>query len=206
MKTDDLMRRLSEKKARSLEDLERWRKEALVRIDARIDELYRQRDMLSQVLKKRLEYGRHKVGVWKAFWRRSLKWNTRYILSMPFIYGMILPAFILHAGIELYQHVCFRLYGIPLVKPNGYFIYDRRLLPYLNWLEKVNCFYCSYFNGLIAYAMEIAGRTERYWCPIKHARRRMVQHSQYAKFVDYDDAEHVREEWERLRKFTNIQE
>ena len=34
-----------------------------------------------------------------------------------------------------------------------------------------NCTYCSYGNGLLAYACETASRTERYWCPIKHARR-----------------------------------
>lgn len=34
-------------------------------------------------------------------------------------------------------------------------------------MEKVNCVYCSYFNGLMSYLREIAGRTEQYWCPIR---------------------------------------
>jgi hypothetical protein len=58
----------------------------------------------------------------------------------------------------------------------------------LNALEKLNCVYCSYANGLIAYVREIAGRTEQYWCPIKHARRVIGAHPHYAQFQDYGDA------------------
>jgi len=43
---------------------------------------------------------------------------------------------------------------------------DRRgTAPYLNIMEKVNCLYCGYLNGLTAYAQEIGGRREQYWCP-----------------------------------------
>ncbi len=55
-------------------------------------------------------------------------------------------------------------------------------------LEKLNCAYCSYANGVIAYVREIAGRTEQYWCPIKHARRAIGAYSHYAQFHDYGDA------------------
>ena len=87
------------------------------------------------------------------------------------------------------------------MKPGDYFIFDRRLLPYLNWLEKLNCFYCSYFNCLVSYMKEIAGCTERYWCPIKHSKMLKDQHSNYEKFVDYADGEALREKWDDLRKF-----
>lgn len=40
----------------------------------------------------------------------------RHLLSIPFIYGMIFPAFFLDFFLFIYQHVCFRLYGIPRVK------------------------------------------------------------------------------------------
>jgi hypothetical protein len=131
--------------------------------------------------------------------------NFKYVLSMPFIYGMFIPAFVFHLCLEIYHQVCFRLYGIPRVKPGDYFVYDRRLLPYLNWIEKLNCFYCSYFNNLIQYAAEIAGRTERYWCPIKYATKTHQTHSQYPKFVDYLDAKSFREKWEDLRDFSDIE-
>jgi hypothetical protein len=44
-------------------------------------------------------------------------------------------------------------------------------------------------NCLIAYVREIAGRTEQYWCPIKHARRVVGAHPLYAGFDDYGDAD-----------------
>ncbi|MEE4348189.1 MAG: hypothetical protein V2I53_15435, partial [Paracoccaceae bacterium] len=44
-------------------------------------------------------------------------------------------------------------------------------------------------NGVIGYVQEVAGRTEAYWCPIKHAARVGAQHMYYAQFVDYGDAE-----------------
>jgi hypothetical protein len=69
-------------------------------------------------------------------------------------------------------------------------------------LEKLNCAYCSYANGLIAYVREIAGRTEQYWCPIKHARRVIGAHPRYALFEDYGDAEGYRK-W--LEQFQNAQ-
>ena len=44
---------------------------------------------------------------------------------------------------------------------------DRHQLAYLNVIEKVNCAYCGYANGVAAYFREVAARTEEYWCPIK---------------------------------------
>jgi len=32
------------------------------------------------------------------------------------------------------------------------------------------------------------GRTEEYFCPIKHARKMLGQHSRYARFLNYGDA------------------
>jgi hypothetical protein len=54
------------------------------------------------------------------------------------------------------------------------------------------CVYCSYANGLLAYAREIVGRTEEHFCPIKHARRARGQHRRYYRFADYGDAEGFR--------------
>ena len=73
-----------------------------------------------------------------------------------------------------------------------YLIFDRYQLAYLNILEKINCAYCSYANGLLAYAREIAGRTEIYFCPIKHARRVVAAHEGYDAFEEFGDAEGFR--------------
>lgn len=124
---------------------------------------------------------------------------------MPFIYGIAIPIFIFHISLEIYQQVCFRIYRIPRVKYKDYFIYDRHLLPYLNWLEKINCVYCSYAGNVMRFGMEIAGRTERFWCPIKYAHRVENIHSQYPKFVDYLDAKDFRDKWQELRDFSDIE-
>ena len=44
----------------------------------------------------------------------------------------------------------------------GYLAFDRHRLTYLNFAEKLNCEYCAYANGILAYFTEIAARTEQY--------------------------------------------
>ncbi|MFA6549951.1 MAG: hypothetical protein WCT36_01180 [Candidatus Gracilibacteria bacterium] len=156
---------------------------------------------------KELKTKRNQLRKWKISWVKTIfPIRLKYLLSAPFIYGMIIPGIIFHIGLEIYHQICFRIYGIPRVKPSDYFVYDRRLLPYLNWFEKLNCIYCSYFNNLLRYATEIAGRTERFWCPIKYASRVNKPHSQYDKFVDYLDAQTFREKWKKLRNFSDIEQ
>lgn len=121
------------------------------------------------------------------------------VLSAPLIYSLILPFALLDAFVTTYQALCFRVYGIPLVRRQDYFIFDRGYLAYLNAIEKLNCVYCSYANGLIAYVREVASRTEQHWCPIKHARRVIAAHDHYAAFLDYGDAEAYRRELSTLR-------
>ena len=77
---------------------------------------------------------------------------------------------------------------------------DRHRLDYLNGIEKLNCVYCGYFNGLIAYIQEIAARTEQYWCPIKHANRIYTIHSRYHKFLEYGEYEDYQKKLAALRK------
>ncbi|RTL50140.1 MAG: hypothetical protein EKK46_13820 [Rhodocyclaceae bacterium] len=124
-----------------------------------------------------------------GLWPWLLQSRPQSILSIPFIYGMAVPMVLLDCCISLYQWICFPLYGIPRVKRGDYFLFDRAHLGYLNLVEKINCAYCSYGNGLFAYAMEIGARTEQYWCPIKHARRMLGIHSRYQRFTDYGDGE-----------------
>ncbi len=119
------------------------------------------------------------------------------LLTAPVIYALVVPLVFLDLAVTAYQAVCFPIYGIPKVRRRDYLVFDRYALAYLNALEKLNCAYCSYANGLIAYAREIAGRTEQHWCPIKHARRVISAHAEYATFEDYGDAEGYRQRIER---------
>jgi hypothetical protein len=111
------------------------------------------------------------------------------ILVAPVIYSAIIPISLVDLWLTIYQHVCFRVYGIPLVKRSTYMVIDRHHLAYLNVIEKLNCLYCGYGNGVLAYAREIAGRTEQFWCPIKHAVRVRDPHRHYNKFLEHGDGE-----------------
>lgn len=122
------------------------------------------------------------------------------ILTAPLIWFCLIPALFLDLSVSLFQSICFPVYGIPKVRRADFIIMDRHALPYLNVIEKFNCVYCGYFNGLIAYVTEIAARTEQYWCPIKHARRVAAIHSRYGKFLEYGDAAGYRENLEAIRK------
>ena len=115
--------------------------------------------------------------------------DFRHVLSMPFIYSMIFPMWLLDLFLFIYQTFAFPLYGLPKVRRSEYIVYDRQFLDYLNLAQKFNCLYCTYGNGLFAYAVEIASRTERYWCPIKAARHPKAAHSYYKDFADYGDPE-----------------
>lgn len=123
----------------------------------------------------------------------------RNLASAPFIYAMFVPFALLDVGVTLYQLICFPLYRIQKVKRNDYIVLDRHHLGYLNFLERLNCNYCAYGNGLIAYVREISARTEQYWCPIKHARKVLGSHAHYARFADFGDAESYHADLANLR-------
>ncbi len=115
--------------------------------------------------------------------------QIRHLISAPFIYMMIVPFLFFDIFLEIYHRVCFTLYGIPKVKRSNYIVIDRHKLAYLNLMQKLNCVYCGYGNGLMAYGKEIAGRTEKYWCPIKHSKEIPDPHSLYNEFFEYIDGE-----------------
>lgn len=121
------------------------------------------------------------------------------VLTAPFIYSVIVGFLALDLLATLYQAICFPVYGISKVRRRDFIIFDRRDLGYLNGLQKLNCFYCSYGNGLLAYVSEIAGRTEQYWCPIKHAQTPGRAHSRYPLFLEFGDAENFQDGQEALR-------
>ncbi|MCZ8122217.1 MAG: hypothetical protein O9277_02210 [Magnetospirillum sp.] len=125
-------------------------------------------------------------------WRYLAGARPLVVLTAPVIYAGIVPFMLLDLFVSLYQAICFPAYGIEKVRRAGYLIFDRGFLAYLNAAEKLNCAYCSYANGVIAYAREAGARTEKHWCPIKHARRAIGMHQLYREFTDYGDAEAYR--------------
>lgn len=139
---------------------------------------------------------RYKVGLFR-FLRRS---SLLAILTSPIIYAGWLPFLLMDLFVTVYQTICFPVYRIPKVRRSDYLVFDREDLPYLNAIEKFNCFFCSYGNGVAAYTREVAARTEQYWCPIKHARRIRDAHDRYPRFFDNGDAEAFRQGLARLRR------
>jgi len=122
------------------------------------------------------------------------------ILTAPVIWFCLIPGVFLDLTLTVYQTICFPVYGIPKVRRNNYIVIDRHHLSYLNGIEKLNCVYCGYFNGLVAYVQEVVARTEQYWCPIKHARKLKTIHNRYRNFLDFGDGEGFRETIEKVRR------
>ena len=159
-------------------------------------------------IRHRIENGRV---IWEDGVRRShlalrqripaflLNSSVRYSITAPVIYSLIIPFALLDLFVTIYQAICFPAYKIPKVRRRDYIRIDRHQLVYLNWIQKLNCVYCGYCNGLIAYVREISARTEAFWCPIKHAMRTRGLHPYHAAFAAYGDGENFREEWEASR-------
>ena len=165
------------------------------------EELEVQMALARAELHVRIEDGR--IEFEKAVLKRHREMKTRLLryivgarpliaLTAPLIYLLIVPFALLDLFVSIYQLVCFPVYGIPRVRRRDYLIFDRRYLAYLNALEKLNCAYCSYANGVVGYVREIGSRTERFWCPIKHARKVVGAHPRYNEFAEYGDAESYR--------------
>ena len=134
-------------------------------------------------------------------WLPSYIRDSRFLViaTAPVIYLGFIPFLLLDLFLLFFQGICFPIYGIPRVRRADYLIFDRGRLKYLNLLERFNCFYCSYANGLCAYLAEVAARTEQHWCPIKHARRLRAPHSRYSHFFDYGDAQQYSQQVETIR-------
>ncbi|MDH4184458.1 MAG: hypothetical protein OEV92_09570 [Nitrospinota bacterium] len=124
--------------------------------------------------------------------------SVLHMMTAPVIYSLIFPLALLDLCVVIYQAICFPIYGIKKVPRSDFIVIDRESLAYLNVVEKINCAYCGYANGLAAYLREVAARTEEYWCPIKHAHRIRQPHSRYHKFVPFGDAEAYRERMKEL--------
>lgn len=160
---------------------------------AREDLQTKQAELAEEFLRQQKRY---KIGLFRFL----LRSNLLDILTAPIVYSGWIPFLLMDLFVTVYQTICFPIYRIPKVKRSDYLVFDRGDLPYLNLIEKFNCLYCSYGNGVAAYTREVASRTEQYWCPIKHARRIKAAHERYPKFFDHGDAEAFRQGLNRLRR------
>ncbi|MDP3406236.1 MAG: hypothetical protein Q8S03_16220 [Brevundimonas sp.] len=178
----------------------------IVRLQDELDrEIFRRRDALGWRLHEGLvefeqgvvaEHRRLKRGT--AAFLASAPPAT--VMTAPVIYSLIIPLALMDLWASAYQAICFRAYRLPRVRRRDYLVFDRGALAYLNGIERLNCWFCEYANGVAAYVSEIASRTEQYWCPIKHALKITSAHKRYRAFVDYGDAEGYRERLGRLRE------
>jgi hypothetical protein len=130
----------------------------------------------------------------------ALSSSWRSVLAAPVIYSLIVPFVLFDLWVTAYQWISFPLLGIERVRRRAYFRLDRHRLSYLNVLEKANCTYCTYANGVVAYVREVAARTEQYWCPIKHAWPVPAPHPHYHEFLDYGDGGAYRRDLGSLRR------
>jgi hypothetical protein len=55
---------------------------------------------------------KHKKGLFKYIAEAKFQ----HIISAPFIYSVVIPILFIDISVTIYQHICFRLYGIPRVK------------------------------------------------------------------------------------------
>ncbi len=119
---------------------------------------------------------------------------------MPFIYGLLIPLAVLDVAVSVFQAAVFRLWNVPRVSRAAYVGLARRELPYLTHVQRLNCAYCSYANGVLAYAREIASRTEQYWCPIKFRLDPLAPHARYRQFLPYGDGVEIQARMNGLRR------
>lgn len=120
----------------------------------------------------------------------------RHVAAGLFIYPVFIPLLLLDISMEIYHQVCFRLFRLPLNKRSKYFKIDRHRLQYLDPLQKLNCLYCSYANGLMAYMSKIAADTEKYWCGIKHKQEvadEFLEPAHHKDFLPYGDEQAFKE-------------
>jgi hypothetical protein len=167
-------------------------------VEAEIEvELAKRREALRyQLENKRIVFEKEALRMQRAIKVKLSRYirdaNPWVALSAPVIYSLIIPIVLVDLWVMAYQAICFPIYNIPKVRRRDYLVFDRHHLAYLNLLEKLNCAYCSYCNGAIAFVREVAARTEICWCPIKHARRVLGPHPHYQGFADFGDAEAFR--------------
>jgi hypothetical protein len=122
-------------------------------------------------------------------------------LTAPLIYSLIFPFMLLDLFVTVYQQICFRVYGLPVVKRGEHVVIDRHDLPHMNWRDRLNCAYCDYAQGVLAYVTDVVRRTEYFWCPVKHKSNLHHQTGVYDTYLERDDTQHYRSKlWQTRQK------
>ncbi|MEO8582099.1 MAG: hypothetical protein ABI425_06030 [Patescibacteria group bacterium] len=99
------------------------------------------------------------------------------------IYFMIIPLVFLDICTTLYQLIYFSALGIPKISKRQFIVMERWDLNKLNFWQKINCVYCEYANGLLAWAKAVGNQTEIYSCAIRH-QHALKGHEHEKKFYD----------------------
>ncbi len=94
------------------------------------------------------------------------------------VYSCFLPLLLLDVFIWQFQTLYFRIKEIPLIERRRYVIIDRYQLAKLTIFQKINCMYCEYANGVVAYAKAVVNQMELYSCAIKHSHHPLGQDHQ----------------------------
>lgn len=184
---ESLMSELADLEKRISDEFEKKEKELKFKIEK--GKIKFERDQIER-------FRRIKKNIFKFIFEPSIL----TIMTSPFIYMVIFPCFLMDIFVTCYQYICFPVYNIPKVKRNEYIVLDRHKLKYLNYIERLNCSYCSYFNGTISYVQEVASRTEQYWCPIRHALKVKAKHARTHNFIVYGDANNYHKKVGELRE------
>lgn len=163
-----------------------------IQADIEVELAKRREELRFHLENRRIVFEKEVLRIHRELKTRAMRYlidaNPLMILSAPVVYSLVIPIALVDLWVMAYQAICFPIYKIPKVRRGDYLVFDRHHLAYLNVIEKINCAYCSYANGAIAFVREVAARTEVYWCPIKHARRVLGPHPHYQGFADFGDA------------------
>jgi hypothetical protein len=133
-------------------------------------------------------------------WRYLLDTPLMHLLAAPVVYAFVAPALILDVAAFFYQALVFPAFSIEKVRRSDYITFDRGKLLYLNHIERFNCNYCAYVNGLLGYVSEVAARSEQYFCPIRHAIKTLGLNPRHNFFLPFGDAENYRSELAKLQR------
>ena len=180
-------------------------REKIIELESELEEEFKKKhkEFFYKIENNKIKFEERIIKEGKSKITSSIKYITSFpvavIFTIPFIWAMMIPALMVDISVTIYQAVCFPIYKIPKVRRKDYILMDRYNLFYLDKVERINCWYCEYFNGVIAYVREIGARTEQFWCPIKHSRTPKEKHSRYNKFFDYGDYLKYKEELSKRR-------
>ena len=134
----------------------------------------------------------HKTG--KHRYRGGLAGHYVAALLLVALLPVLIPFFLfLWLGSRAYFWLC-REQPVPL-KP--FFHFDRHKVAHLKFLDKISCEYCEWANGMLQWALEMANKVERRFCPIQNS---CDPHCEKAKgwrqkFLPFDHSEKEMEEY-----------